>query len=83
MEIMVQKRKEKKLTQAELAQMVGCSQRAIAGYELEERKPSVPMAQRIGAVLGFPWTEFFPDGTAGDLDEWAKGVNVDAFGEGT
>ena len=82
MEIMVQKRKEKKMTQAELAQAVGCSQRAIAGYELEERKPSVPMAQRIGQVLGFPWTDFYPDGTDGEPGERTKGVNVDAFGEG-
>ena len=59
MRIMIQKRKERKLTQAELAQTVGCSQRAIAGYELNERKPSIPMAKRIGAELGFPWTEFF------------------------
>lgn len=69
MEIMVQKRKEKKLTQAELAQMVGCSQRAIAGYELEERKPSVPMAQRIGQTLGFPWTRFYEDEEKGEEDE--------------
>lgn len=62
MEIMVKKRKEKKLTQAELAQLAGCSQRAIAGYELEERKPSVQMAMKIGEVLGFPWTRFFEDG---------------------
>lgn len=61
MEIMVQKRKEKKLTQAELAQLAGCSQRAIAGYELDERKPSVPMAMKIGEVLGFPWTRFFEE----------------------
>lgn len=61
MKSMVQKRKEKKLTQAELAQLVGCSQRAIAGYELEERKPSVQMAQRIGAVLGIKWTDFFEE----------------------
>ena len=61
MEIMVQKRKEKKLTQTELAQLVGCSQRAIAGYELDERKPSVPMAQRIGRELSFPWTRFYED----------------------
>lgn len=61
MEIMVQKRKEKKLTQAELAQIVGCSQRAIAGYELNERKPSVQMARRIGEELGFAWTDFFED----------------------
>lgn len=70
MEIMVQKRKEKKLTQADLAQMVGCSQRAIAGYELEERKPSVPMAQRIGQALGFPWTDFFE--TTGKNEEGQK-----------
>jgi len=61
MKTMVQKRKEKKLTQAELAQLVGCSQRAIAGYELEERKPSVQMAQRIGQALGFDWTQFYKE----------------------
>ena len=73
MEIMVQKRKERKLTQTDLAQLVGCSQRAIAGYELEERKPSVQMAQRIGRELGFPWTRFFEDEEKSD--------NVDAFEE--
>ena len=61
MEIMVQKRKERKLTQAELAQLVGCSQRAIAGYELGERKPSVQMAMKIGEVLGFSWTRFYEE----------------------
>lgn len=64
MEILIRKRKERKLTQAELGQIVGCSQRAIAGYELDERKPSIPMAKRIGAELGFPWTEFFDDEAA-------------------
>lgn len=69
MKIMVEKRKERKLTQGELGQIVGCSQRAIAGYELDERKPSVVMAQRIGAELGFPWTEFYE----------GKSDNVDGF----
>lgn len=61
MEIMIQKRKEKKLTQTELAQMLGCSQRAVAGYELGNRKPSVPMAKKIGTMLGFPWTAFYEE----------------------
>ena len=65
MEMMVQKRKEKKLTQAELAQQVGCSQRAIAGYELGERRPSVQMAKKIAAELGMDWTDFFEEGKAG------------------
>lgn len=63
MEIMVQKRKEKKLTQAELAQQAGCSQRAIAGYELGERRPSVQMAKKIGDLLDIPWTDFFEEET--------------------
>ena len=67
MEIMVLKRKERKLTQTELAQLVGCSQRAIAGYELDERRPSVPMAQRIGQELGFPWTDFFETAEAEEV----------------
>ena len=75
MQIMVQKRKERKLTQTELGQMVGCSQRAIAGYELGERRPSVPMAQRIGQALGFSWTRFYEGG--------GKSDDVDGFdGEG-
>ena len=61
MEIMVQKRKEKKLTQAELAQQAGCSQCAIAGYELGERRPSVQMAKKIGDLLDIPWTDFFEE----------------------
>lgn len=72
MEIMVQRRKEMKLNQTELALSVGCSQRAIAGYELDERRPSVPMAKKIGAVLGFDWKLFYDDeaetqGAAGNL----------------
>ena len=69
MDIMVKKRKEKKLTQAELAQLLGCSQRAIAGYELDERKPSVAMAKRIGAELGFDWGRFYEDEEEGGAQE--------------
>ena len=65
MEIMIQRRKELKLSQAELAQMLGCSQRAVAGWELGERRPSVPMAKKIGAVLGFNWTLFYDDEESG------------------
>ena len=68
MEIMVQRRTEMKLTQAELAQTVGCSQRAIAGYELDERKPSVQMAKKIGAVLGFEWSRFYDEEETGNED---------------
>ena len=59
---MARLRKEKKLTQAELAQNLGVSQRMVAACELGERRPSPGLAQRISAELGIKWTEFFEDG---------------------
>ena len=56
---MARLRKEKKLTQAELAQILGVSQRMVAACELGERRPSTGLAQRIGAELGLRWTSFF------------------------
>jgi len=62
---MARARKERKLTQAELAQRIGASQRTVAAIEGGTRRPSVGMAQRIGMELGMPWTVFFPDAGSG------------------
>ena len=40
----------------------------IAAIEGAERRPSPDMAQRIGAVLGFPWTLFFEGDGAMDAE---------------
>lgn len=56
-----EKRKARRLTQAELAQMLGVSQRAVAAWELRERRPSVPMARQLGAVLDFDWPEIYEE----------------------
>lgn len=58
---MARLRKEKKLTQAELAQILCVSQRMVAACELGERRPSTRLAQRIEVELGIPWTEFYED----------------------
>jgi len=63
-EEMARLRKEKKLTQAELAQVLSVSQRMVAACEAGERRPSPGLAKRIGQELGFPWTDFFEDGGA-------------------
>ena len=60
---MARLRKEKKLTQAELAQILGVSQRMVAACEAGERRPSPGLAQKIGAELGIPWTEFYEENT--------------------
>lgn len=60
---MARLRKEKKLTQAELAQILGVSQRMVAACELGERRPSTGLAQRIETELGIPWTDFYKENT--------------------
>lgn len=61
---MARLRKEKKLTQAELAQNLGVSQRMVAACELGERRPSPGLAQKISVELGMEWTDFFNDNKA-------------------
>ena len=47
-------RKRQKLTQAELGQRVGVSQRAIADYESGDRKPSPKVMNRLIRELDIP-----------------------------
>ena len=51
------------MTQIEVAERVGISQQMYWMIENGERRPSVETAKKIAAVLGFNWTEFFPDET--------------------
>ena len=56
-------RKNKKLTQAELAQELGISQRAVAAYELGERRPSPETVNRLIEIFGITvyeaWEMFY------------------------
>ena len=54
-------RKSKGLRQTDLAQAANISQSLVVKIEQGERKPSVKVAKRIAAVLGFDWTEFFKE----------------------
>ena len=50
-------RKQHKMTQAELGQLVGVSQRAIAAYEAGERKPSPRVMNKLMQELDIPLNE--------------------------
>ena len=63
-----EKRKEKNMTQVELAQAVGVSQSQIARYESGERTPKPATAKRIGTELGIDWTEFYKEETHGEAE---------------
>lgn len=50
-------RKRKGITQAELAQELGVSQRAVAAYELGERRPSPEVAKKMMEIFGLSVSE--------------------------
>lgn len=55
-------RQEKGLTGAEVAEAAGITQQFYNFIENGRRRPSVDVAKRIAAVLGFEWTRFFEEG---------------------
>lgn len=48
-------------SQEQIAKMAGITQQMYSKIERGEANPSVEVAKRIAAVLGFPWTRFFED----------------------
>lgn len=53
----VQLRKERGMTQAELARAIGVSQQAVFAYELGERRVSVLILVRLANVFAVPFEE--------------------------
>lgn len=49
-------------TLKDVADAVGVSECYVSQIETGARKPSVDVAKRIAAVLGFEWTRFFEEG---------------------
>ena len=48
-------------SQTQIAKEAGITQQMYSFIELGERRPSVEVAKKIAAVLGFDWTRFFED----------------------
>lgn len=49
-------------SQAKTAKRIGMSQSMYASIEVGSRTPSVEMAKKIAAAMGFEWTRFFMEG---------------------
>lgn len=54
-------RRDKRMTQKELAKRVGCVRGHISSIENGRVHPSVEMAKSIAKVLEFEWTKFYED----------------------
>lgn len=56
---LIDARKQKSLTQEEVAQYLGVTSTEIGKYERGERTPKPKNAQKLGELLGFDWTQFY------------------------
>ena len=54
-----EERQKKKLTQQQLADMLGITRQTISHIECGRIKPSIDNAKAIANVLGFEWANFF------------------------
>lgn len=57
--ILEQKRKERGLTQQDMADKIGVSRQYYNELENKKRQPSVTAAKKIAQILGLEWTIFF------------------------
>jgi transcriptional regulator with XRE-family HTH domain len=53
------RRKDSKLTEAEICKRVGISITYYRYIEIGQRRPSPQVAQKIAEILDFDWTLFF------------------------
>lgn len=60
-EWLIAERKKTEKSQYQVAEEAEMAQSTYASYETGARNPSVTVAKRIAAVLGFDWTRFFDD----------------------
>ena len=54
-------RKQMDMTQEEVASKAGIARTSYTNIETGSRRPSVDVAKRIAAVLGFDWVLFFEE----------------------
>ena len=54
-------RAQQNMTQQEVAKAANVDVTMISKIELGERRPSVEVAKKIAAVMGFNWTLFYED----------------------
>ncbi|MBQ6986786.1 MAG: helix-turn-helix transcriptional regulator [Oscillibacter sp.] len=58
-------RQKKGLAGSDVSMMTGISHQHYNYIENGKRRPSVEVAKRIAAALGFDWTRFYEDGAEG------------------
>lgn len=68
-EWLVNMRKAAELGQRDVSDAVGITQAAYSKIETGKATPSVPLAKKIAAALGFDWTRFYDEAGEGQESE--------------
>lgn len=58
---LIDTRKEKAMTQHEVAKLAGISQPSLHEFETGKATPKPETAKKISKVLGFHWTRFYEE----------------------
>jgi putative transcriptional regulator len=58
---LINRRKDKELTQVTVASHIGISRAYYTQIELNQRSPSIRVAKNLASLLEFEWTRFFED----------------------
>lgn len=53
------KRQQARMSQEDISKKVGISRAGYSNIENGKRRPSVAVAKKVAAVLGFDWTRFY------------------------
>ena len=56
---LIKARKDKGMTQKQVADLIGFAKPTIGKYELGKRTPKPDIAKKIGEILGIDWTMFY------------------------
>lgn len=57
--LLIKLRKENKLTQSDLGELIGKNQRTISSYEIEENELPVSVAKKIAEVFSVDWWSLY------------------------
>lgn len=82
MNTIVEKRKEKELTQQELADRTGMNRAIISRLETGDYIPSIPQLESLGEVLGFEPISMFVDGKKANQFDKCSPKNIAVAGTG-
>ena len=69
-------RKEKNISQEELAEAIGSTKSAISRYESDKRQPRIEQLQRIAEVLGITVEYFLSGGAEVSQVHLSNGVHI-------